>query len=382
MAQMAMSDDRHSSPRKPGTDDAPDERFRFLSALSDDLRTPLVVILGNATQLLDGEESEEKRGSLESIRRSGEQLLLLLDDLLDVRRMQDGPLETLPVESDLRLVAETAIDSARAGVGCRACVSLDVHAAVPERARFDALRVRQALIHLIGNALKFGNEEPVRVRVGFRAPATARIEIEDSGAGLSEDQFERLSAPLVQGTSALVRDFRGPGIGLTLARGIAESLGGSLTCEGDAGLGTRMRLEFPVENPSIPLASEEPLWAGRQILVADDSPDIQRLLRHLLEAEGFEVLSAPDGEKAVEQTLALAPDLVLMDLQMPVLDGFEATRRLRRAEFTGPILALTANSAPNCRNLSLAAGCDGFLPKPIDRQSLLELIGAHLQKSV
>jgi CheY-like chemotaxis protein len=386
MSDRSRTPAERRSTARPGRRSEDELRFRLLSAMSDELRTPIVAILGFANVLLEDEPEGGRRRSLGAIRRHAEHLLLMVDDLLDLARLERGKLEVVPVEADLRLVIEASVGIARARAReSPVTLELELDPDLPERARFDATRVRQALGHLVENALKFTGQGQVYVRAGFQAPRTAWIEVEDSGPGLTPEDYERLSVPFSPGGDPLARRFKGLGVGLALARGIAASLGGALRCSTSGKLGgAAFRFEFDAE-PLAPLPDARPAprraWLQGRVLVAEDSPDVQRLLRHFLESAGLEVETVADGGAAIDRALEGDFDLVLMDLQMPLVDGFTAARELRRRGFERPILALTANTAPNCRELSRAAGCDAFAPKPIDRMTLLGLVARHLAEA-
>jgi CheY-like chemotaxis protein len=359
-------------------------RARFLSTISHELRTPLVAILGYADVLLEDLAPESgPGGAAERIREQGEHLLKLVDDLLDLVRLDRGELTPRPKVSDLREVVELA---------CRAMVprarakglafTVEVQRSVPASARFDPGRVEQVVRHLVDNAVKFTGSGSVTVRVRVDAGPTAVISVVDTGPGLSPAQFEELCEVLVQGDDSLSRGQPGCGVGLALARGLARSLGGDLSCRGAAGRGTSLRFRFPLEMPEGSLASEAqtagPLW-GRVLLV-EDGPDNQVLIGRILERTGLSVEIAEDGVAGVEAALHGEFDLILMDVQMPRMDGLTATRELRQHGFDAPIVALTANSEDEWRGRCLEAGCDDYLTKPVDRMLLLERISRLLDE--
>ncbi len=374
-----------SNPRPPNSGNvrASDEtRTRFLSTVSHELRTPLVAILGYADVLLD--ELPEGTGpcaAAERIRRQGEHLLRLVDDLLDLVRLDRGELEIRPEEANLREVLEQTCQGFVSRARSKGLeFAVEVRRNVPVRARFDPVRVEQVLRHLVDNALKFTPSGSVTVRLGVDRGDTAVISVADTGPGLSPARFEELCGVLVQGDDRLSRGQGGCGVGLALARGIARSLRGELTCRGGAGRGTTLRFRFPFETLDRAQGARPAAMGpmrGR-VLVVEDTLDNQVLIRRILERIGLTVQIAEDGVAGVEAALHGEFDLVLMDIQMPRQDGLSATRELRQHGFDAPILALTANRGEGWRQRCLQAGCDDYLAKPVDRMALLERIARLL----
>jgi CheY-like chemotaxis protein len=374
--------DRSTPPEEREKDDAcagaDDLHLQFVSGVSDDLRTPLVAILGFADLLLEDEPSPRRREALEAIRRHGEQLLARVDDLLDLQHLASGELEVLPVEADLRVAVDTALARVRSRLEAQASTfAVEIDPSVPERARFDPTRVRQVIGHMLENALRFASRGALGVRVGYSPPATAWVEVEDAGPELTLDELERLTLPRAAGPDVQARSTAG--LELVVARSIATSLAGQLDHRRAASGGNILRFQFRAEpaGRGAPARRTRSALRGR-VLVVDDSPDIAKLVRQILQRIGLEVELAENGRTGVTRALRSRFDLILMDLQMPVLDGFSAMRELRAAGLETPIIALTANSAPDFRELSLAAGANSFLAKPIDRLALLEEISRYL----
>jgi CheY-like chemotaxis protein/anti-sigma regulatory factor (Ser/Thr protein kinase) len=341
-----------------------------------------VAILGYADVLLEELPADTgRREAAERIRRQGEHLLALVDDLLDLVRLDRGELEIRPHEASLREVVEQTcqgfLERARAK-GLEFAV--EVRRNVPARARFDPVRVAQVLRHLVDNAVKFTPNGSVTVRLRVDPGDTAVISVADTGPGVSPARFEELCGVLVQGDDSLSRGQGGCGVGLALARGIAQSLGGQLTCQGGAGRGTRVRFGFPLE-PLERARAARPAGTGPmrgRVLLVEDAPDNRVLIRRILERVGLTVEAVEDGVAGVEAALHGEFDLVLMDIQMPRKDGLAAARELREHGFDAPILALTANRGEEWRERCLRAGCDDYLAKPVDRMALLERIARLL----
>ncbi len=269
----------------------------------------------------------------------------------------------------------------------------------------DAKRLRQILVNLVGNAVKFTETGTVRVVLSFQqaSPALSWLEFDviDTGIGISESQIEKLFHAFSQGDNSSTRRFGGTGLGLAISRQLAQLLGGNVTVCSQLGKGSRFRLSVATgSTEGVPLVdrvkSSPPVIASASppgidclpglranVLLAEDGPDNQRLISTLLAKSGANVSVASNGEAALDSALRSrdrgeAFDVILMDMQMPVMDGYEATRRLREAEWHGPIIALTANAMAGDRERCLAAGCDDYLTKPITRRILVETIARYL----
>ncbi|MGB0716691.1 MAG: ATP-binding protein, partial [Phycisphaerae bacterium] len=276
---------------------------------------------------------------------------------------------------------------------------------LPSVIQSDALRLRQILLNLIGNAIKFTEKGHVILRPRFvnDGHSVLQFDVEDTGIGMTDEQISGLFQPFTQADSSMARRFGGTGLGLTISRRLAEMLGGDLrVLRSEAGVGTTMRVtvttgdikavpmvnepasviaEFAIENgeatptPVVETPSESPLL-GLTILLAEDGVDNQRLLSHILRKAGADVDLAQNGKVAVDLIGEVADgqhrhDVVLMDMQMPIMDGYAATRVLREKGFDGPVIALTAHAMDGEREKCVAAGCSGFLSKPISRTDLI-----------
>jgi CheY-like chemotaxis protein len=342
-----------------------------------------VAILGYADVLL--EELARETGPHQAasrIRRQGEHLLTLIDDLIDLALLERGELRVQPEEGNLREVVKEVCGSFAAPAGARGLdLVFEARRDLPVRSRFDPLRVRQVVRHLLDNAVKFTPRGSVRVRLRTDPGPVAVVSVTDTGPGLSPERFEALCAPLQQGDDGLSRGQRGCGIGLALARGLAREQGGDLSCLGGPA-GTTVRFRLPVQPASGHEAAAAPTAHGLRgrALVVEDGPDNQVLIRRILERIGLEVQVAADGEAGVEAALGGEFDLVLMDIQMPRLDGLSATRQLRAHGFDVPIVALTANTGHGWRERCLEAGCDDYLTKPVDRMVLVERVARLLDR--
>jgi signal transduction histidine kinase/ActR/RegA family two-component response regulator len=362
---------------------ASEAKSDFLAHMSHEIRTPMTAILGFAEELEQHGALPEQREFLRTIRRNGEHLLEVINDILDLSRVEGGRLELelgrVWPDRLLREVA-TLVEPRVREHGLELRLEIDSASAQPIRS--DPMRLRQILTNLAANAVKFTHSGYVRLALLAPAHGWLRFEVEDTGIGVPRDKHEAIFEAFTQADASMSRRYGGTGLGLAISRQLARLLGGELTFESAAGRGSRFHLRIPwqpdpggaqtLERDTPALAFEE--LHGR-VLLAEDSPDSRRLLSHMLQRWVAEVEAVENGEIAVERiTKALERgepyDLVLMDMQMPELDGYEATRRLRAAGFTGPILALTAHAMAGSRETCLAAGCDDFLTKPVDRTRL------------
>lgn len=371
-------------------------KSQFLATMSHEMRTPLHGILGLTRQLRGGADLPGSRdGALALIERSGEHLLGLINDALDFARIEAGrmPLEEEPF--DLAAMIEEV--AALAGAAAREkglTLEVDVGGlgAPGGWMRGDAARVRQVLHNLLGNAVKFTERGGVRLEAA-RDPASGRvvIEVEDTGVGVPPEQAERIFEAFHQAEGSFARRYTGTGLGLTIARELARAMGGELTMRAAPGSGSVFRFEAPLPpaqpatqpvDPTQP-ASGTPRFSGR-VLVAEDNAVNALLVEAILGQAGVEVVTVENGAQAVEHWERVAPDLVLMDCQMPVLDGFAATRTIRvREALSGrarvPIVALTANAFESDRERCLAAGMDEHLSKPFRGEELQAVLSRYLR---
>jgi signal transduction histidine kinase/ActR/RegA family two-component response regulator len=365
----------------------------FLAHMSHEIRTPMTAILGFA-EMLEGEQlSAPQQDCLRTIRRNGEHLVAVINDILDLSRVEAGRLELQPhaARPDLILREVAALIQPRAaerGLELRVDVAPETKRAI----HTDATRLRQILINLAANAVKFTEAGHVRLAVFAEPDRTIRFEIEDTGPGIPEEKLGEIWKPFTQVDASMSRRYGGTGLGLAISGRLARALGGQLWVESTLGSGSIFRLRIPAdpaleraEIPSRPTAARvAPVLHGR-VLIAEDGPDNRRLLVHLLERWGLDVEVAENGTVAVERVAKCAErdepiELVLMDMQMPVMDGYEAARRLRANGFQAPIVALTAHAMEGAREACLAAGCDEFLTKPVDRAQLRAVLASYLDR--
>jgi signal transduction histidine kinase/ActR/RegA family two-component response regulator len=375
-------------------------RSDFLAQMSHELRTPLNAILGYAQILRrDVHVTQRQSRQLMTIQESGEHLLALINDILDLARTDAGKLrlDLEEVRLDTFLQAVAAIIRVKAEEK-----NLQFHVEardLPAVVRVDPRRLRQVLLNLLGNAVKFTDTGCVSLGVQAVATASAgeraartdsartrlRFEVADTGIGMTEEQRARLFQPFEQLGEAKRRE-GGTGLGLAITSALVRLMGGEVTVRSELGKGSCFwfEIELPVAaSATIPAHPEAPIayqGAGRKILVADDVIQSRRMLVEALTEVGFSVFEAADGEEAVEQAQRLGPDLILMDLMMPVMDGLEAMRQIRATAGLEavPVFVLSASAGPEEQARSRVAGAARFIPKPIDHNRLLQAIGEQL----
>jgi CheY-like chemotaxis protein len=370
-------------------------KSEFLANISHEIRTPMTAILGYS-ELLDEEwrasaAPEELQRGIATVHRNGVHLLGIINDLLDLSRIEAGKLELERIGFSPLEVCTEAVELLRVRAEVRYLeLRLHVEPPIPERVRGDPTRLRQVLINLVGNALKFTDAGHVELRVSSRGGPDApclRFEVQDTGVGMTPAELERLFQPFEQGAAPRGRKESGTGLGLAISQLLCELMGGRIEVESRLGEGSRFHFEIPApivapEGDSEPVEAEPTSAEARvacRVLLAEDGADNRRLIKHMLTRSGVEVHIAENGQCAVEiveaaHTAGAPFDLVLMDMQMPVLDGYGAVRELRRRGYTLPIIALTAHALAEERTRCLEAGCDDFATKPIERSRLLALV--------
>jgi signal transduction histidine kinase/CheY-like chemotaxis protein len=370
----------------------------FIANISHEVRTPLTSIIGFAESILDGGLSAaEKTDAVKTVARNGRHLLTLINDILDLSKMEADRLDIDKLAfSPFQLLSD--IESLVGMQAREKGLAFDISYSfpLPRQIFSDPTRLKQILLNLCSNAVKFTERGSVRVNVSCSTPRHKMIfTVVDSGIGLSQAAQERLFKAFSQADSSTTRKFGGTGLGLYISRQLAQKLGGDITVESIEGLGSKFIVAIDT-GPLEEIGYVEALEAGMKVhdqslhgaaierlqgrvLLAEDSLDNQRLISMYLRRAGLEVAVAENGKLAVEYALANEFDLVLMDMQMPVMDGLEAVRLLRGAGYAQPIVALTANAMKEDQERYLAAGCDDFLSKPIDQQRFFAVLGGRMR---
>ena len=403
---------------------AAQSKSEFLANMSHEIRTPMTSILGFADLLLtESSISDQARGFLRTIKRNGEFLLEILNDILDISKIEAGKLAC----ERLVFSVPELMDDIRSLMQLRAAergltLSMQIEGPVPARIQSDPTRLRQILVNLVGNALKFTSEGSVRV-VARMIPATStlvndgncaessvataepRMEfaVIDTGIGMTEHQTSLLFRPFTQADTSTTRNFGGTGLGLAISRRLARILGGDISVTSEPGQGSIFRatvatgsldgVELITSLDDAPRPDSQPtqksnahqVTSGTRILVAEDGVDNQRLISFLLRKAGAEVTLAENGRAAMlaiqsAEATGAPFHLVLMDMQMPVMDGYAATSQLRKEGYRGRIVALTAQSGAGDRERCLEAGYDDFASKPINREDFFRTVLLQLEK--
>jgi signal transduction histidine kinase len=365
----------------------------FLSHMSHDIRTPLTGIVGMTSVLELGELSDEQRLCVDTIRVSGETLTELIGDILDLARIDAGrvQLRTDPfAPSQLLEGVQRVLAPLADAKGLTLLV--DLHPDLPPRLRADPGRLRQILLNLGGNAVKFTERGRVCISLGPRPdgdPRWWRLEVQDSGIGIAPEQHRRVFESFTQVDLSSTRRQGGSGLGLAICSRLVALMGGELGLESVEGQGSRFWADLPLT----PAAADDrvgredlgpiPSLSPRRLLVVDDNEIVRQVLGGLLRFEGHSVEEAVDGVAALDRLALRRFDAVLMDVQMPGLDGLEATRRLRAGDGAVsdprvPVVAITALADPDTRQACLDAGMDAVVTKPVNRESLLRALATVL----
>ena len=390
-AQQALAD-------KLSAVSANEAKSAFLANMSHEIRTPLTAIIGFAETMLEVEQEERDRDdATRTILDNGRHLLQVINEILDLSKIESRRLEIEILPTDI-FVTLANVESVSGMLARTKGLSFNVEFQypLPVRIQSDPTRLKQILLNLCSNAIKFTEKGGVTVHVSFDAGARLlRIAVVDTGIGLTAEQSGRLFAPFTQADSSTTRRFGGTGLGLYISKQLAELLGGSVAISSVEGLGTRVEVTVAtgevvasalidgMENAASVVAPEQLVADVRslegRILLAEDSPDNQRLISFYVRKTGAEIDIAADGQAALEQALAGDYDLVLMDMQMPKMDGGEATSLLRQAGYGRPIVMLTANAFKEDRDRCAQAGCNDFLTKPIDRVEFYRVLNTYLR---
>ncbi len=377
----------------------------FLARMSHEIRTPMNAIIGLTHLVLDSSQPPVQREHLEQVLQSSDTLLSLINDILDYSKIEAGrvTLEAMPFQLDKVLMSLQAMFAARAKAKG---VAFDIMTTpgVPKTLIGDSLRLSQILINLVGNALKFTDSGSVSIRVEAMdcgSPRRTRLEftVADSGIGIQPEYLDGLFDPFTQADSTITRRFGGTGLGLAICKQLIELMDGSIAVSSQLGQGSTFRFSLLLDLPNQETAPGEiegttaavdrakaailPSWAGRRVLLVEDVAINRTIAIALLKKVGFEVLAATHGQEALDLLHHEEVDLVLMDIQMPVMDGLTATQTIRADQRYAnlPIIAMTAHATHEDRALSAAAGMNAHLTKPFTPSALYEVIRPWLAPS-
>jgi len=383
-------------------------KSEFLANMSHEIRTPMTAILGFAEILLSDDCTQaslsDRTEEIKTIQHNGQYLLQLINNILDLSKIEAGKTELERIPCSPMAI----IDDVMATMQFRAqekgiSLSVDTVGIVPAEIQTDPTRLRQILINLVGNAIKFTEHGSVQVVMQFEQTddkSFLQIEIIDTGIGMTEKQISRLFQPFSQADSSTTRKHGGTGLGLVISKKLAEMLGGDIMVSSIPGSSSTFTLRIEVGLQVDPIPNDYIAGEGAKvqdenqielseincrILLAEDVLVNQRLVTAILEKEGATIVAVENGQLAHDEALrawrAGEPyDVILMDMQMPVMDGYTATKLLRQADYPGPIVALTAHAMAGDENKCLRAGCNGYATKPVNRKQLIATISSLLGK--
>ena len=389
--KKALADARSAQLEKMAAEAANTAKSTFLANMSHEIRTPLTAIIGFSETLLDTSQTMSERvESINTVIRSGKHLMQIINDILDLSKVEADKLdiEQLSV-SPFEILADVHSLVSLMAENKGLFFEVEYDFPMPEMIVTDPVRLKQIIINLCNNAVKFTQKGGVHVKVSFDNKLLT-VNIVDTGIGLNQEQMEKIFSPFTQADTSTTRQYGGTGLGLHLSKQLAKKLGGDITVESTPEVGSCFSLTVTIGNvdgnkllsymPVINQVSTQTITdetgfkvTGRVLLV-EDNIDNQRLISMYLKKLGADIVIANNGKEAIEQTAGTDFDLILMDMQMPVMNGIDATIRLREMDYNKPIVALTANAMKEDMDACYQAGCDDFIHKPISQQKFKDAI--------
>ena len=371
----------------------------FLAIMSHEIRTPLTSIIGFAEVLTERSTHIKDRISIiKIIIKNGKHLLKIINDILDISKIEANKMEfEKTFFSPINIVTEIQELIENQFIEKNINLFIDYEYPLPNVIFNDALRLKQIIINLCGNALKFTKAGKVSIKIHCDVEEEKIFfTVIDSGIGLTESQKEKIFNAFTQADTSTTREYGGTGLGLSLSKKFAEKMGGTITVESLQGIGSQFCLsistgkidpshlimgapELPEKIDNITYQYDFSSLVKGSILIAEDNKDNQQLLSIFLSDIGADICFVENGQDAIDKTRAKIYDLILMDMQMPVMGGIEATKALRAANYTAPIVALTANAMSSDYDMCMEAGCDDFLTKPVNKEKLFQVIYKYLE---
>jgi signal transduction histidine kinase/ActR/RegA family two-component response regulator len=357
-------------------------KSEFLANMSHEIRTPMNGVIGMISLALDRCQVPEEREQLLTAQSAAQSLVSLLNDILDLSKIEAGRMSLEVIPFDMQALLQEAVRMFDLAARQKhLALGLDVAPWCPVWVRGDPVRLRQVLVNLVGNAVKFTPQGSVQVTASVPSAGVVRFEVRDTGIGVATEKLESIFEAFTQADGSHTRRFGGTGLGLTITRRLVDLLGGRLWADSNIGRGSRFCVELPLEPCAEPVAAPGPgpekapvSLSGLQVLVAEDNAINQKVIVSMLRRQGCAVTLAEDGRQTFERFLESRFDVILMDVQMPEMDGFEATGLIRQEERRRgaagpapriPIIALTAHASPSEHAQCLAAGMDQVITKPV-----------------